>query len=212
MKYPDEYKNKLSKIHKKNYKLGREIPWNKGLTKETDKRIRKYSIKCSERQKEKYDKHPEIKEQISNSVKKLWKSSLYRKHMINKIINREINPRCGSGMGGLRKDIGHPVRSTWEANVCRILQFLNIEYDYEPEKFVFEKEEMTYTPDFYIPDWDIYWEIKGYMNEKSKEKIKLFRKYHPDKTLDIIGKYSYKALIDEYKYRILGLEHDGILR
>lgn len=36
------------------------------------------------------------------------------------------------GRGGFREDLGHYVRSTWEANYARVLLFLDHEYEYEP--------------------------------------------------------------------------------
>ena len=57
------------------------IPWNKGLTKETDERIAKYSEKIS---KIACSKRPEVRKKISNTLKKLWKDENYRTMILRK--------------------------------------------------------------------------------------------------------------------------------
>mgnify|MGYP001558356273 CR=1 FL=1 len=84
----------------------------------------------------------------------------------------------GRGRGGLRTDLGHYVRSRYEANYCRILKLKSTVYTYEPETFHFEHEEMSYTPDIYIPKEDLYIEIKGWMSPKATKKIELFKISH----------------------------------
>src|ERR1019366_2776041 len=37
--------------------------------------------------------------------------------------------------GGYRQDLGHYVRSNWEADFARVLQWKKLEYKYEPETF-----------------------------------------------------------------------------
>lgn len=49
-------------------------PWNKGLTKDTDVRVKKQV----ENSKNLHQSHPDIRKKISNSVKNLWKTSEYR--------------------------------------------------------------------------------------------------------------------------------------
>lgn len=110
------------------------------------------------------------------------------------------------GKGGTRKDIGIYVRSTWEANVARYLNFLKekgsiSKWEYEPDTFWFEnikRGTRSYTPDFKI--WDkedsepYYWEVKGYMDAKSKTKLKRMAKYYPDIKVKIVGEKEYKAI------------------
>jgi uncharacterized Zn-finger protein len=105
----------------------------------------------------------------------------------------------GVGRGGKRKDVGHYVRSTWEANYARILIYKGTPYQYEPKTFVLIKEdgsEATYTPDFFIGYWV---EIKGWWREGDKEKVRLFREQYPEEKLDIVGEHEYRALEKKYK-------------
>ena len=42
-------------------------------------------------------------------------------------------------------------------------------------KYTIDGVERTYFPDFYLPDNDIYVEIKGYYDRKTKEKERQFK-------------------------------------
>jgi hypothetical protein len=46
----------------------------------------------------------------------------------------------GRGKGGWRDDIGMYVRSTWEADVVRVLKYLGVVFEYEKRKFEFRDE------------------------------------------------------------------------
>lgn len=84
------------------------------------------------------------------------------------------SPPKGSGTGrGSYCRKGHWVRSTWERKIADWLFDENIEYQYEPERFVFNSR-ISYLPDFYIPQCDLYLEVKGYMRSKNKIQHKLF--------------------------------------
>lgn len=81
-------------------------------------------------------------------------------------------------------------RSKWEANYGRYLQFLKMagvisEWEHEPETFWFTgilRGVRSYLPDFRVTNRDgsiEYHEVKGWMDAKSKTKIKRMAKYHP---------------------------------
>ncbi len=106
-----------------------------------------------------------------------------------------IKSTYGSGwreIGGKRKYY----RSTWEANYARYLEYLKVNghikrWEHEPKTFWFNKIKRgvrTYLPDFKITlnNNTYYWlEVKGYMDAKSRTKIKRFRKYYPKEILEI---------------------------
>lgn len=96
-------------------------------------------------------------------------------------------------------------RSMWEANYARYLEWLREQHQiagwwYEPETFWFEKIRRgvrSYKPDFLVCDLNgnkTYYEIKGYMDARSKTKIKRMALYYPDVKLIVIGQSNY-ALI-----------------
>ena len=84
------------------------------------------------------------------------------------------SPRAGRGRGGFIPELGHYVRSTWEANVARWLIQNGIEYAYEPQTFIFES--FSYTPDFFTPHNNQYIEVKGWWSEDDRLKVDRFLK------------------------------------
>lgn len=95
---------------------------------------------------------------------------------------------------GHRKDLGHCVRSSWEANFARILQYFQIHYEYEKHKFVLKNGE-TYTPDFFLPIYNKYYEIKGrFFNDKNIR----FKEEFPLIKLKIINEKRYDKLMRKY--------------
>ena len=109
--------------------------------------------------------------------------------------------------GGTREDLGFYVRSAWEANYARYLIWLQshgqiLKWEYEPTTFEFEaikRGTRSYLPDFAIWESDTedptyYVEVKGWMDAKSKTKLKRMAKYNPDIVIRIVGAKEYKAL------------------
>lgn len=110
--------------------------------------------------------------------------------------------------GGRREDLGIYVRSAWEANWARYLNWLAEQgeiarWEYEPDEFAFPVKRGTrfYTPDFkvYSPAGGYeYHEVKGWMDSKSKTALRRMTKYHPDVRVTVIDAevyYSVKAQV-----------------
>lgn len=85
-------------------------------------------------------------------------------------------------------------RSRWEANFARYLQHCQDNgtiygWEYEPETFWFndiKRGVRSYKPDFKRYNTETQWdwiEVKGYMDNRSKTKIKRFKKYYPKEIL-----------------------------
>lgn len=96
-----------------------------------------------------------------------------------------------------RKDLGSFFRSTWEANFARICNYEEEPWHYEAHKFKLSNGKI-YIPDFYLPYADWYIEIKGYWYESSRNKVDMFKKEYPTKTLVIIDTAEYKYLTSRY--------------
>jgi len=99
---------------------------------------------------------------------------------------------------GYRNDLGINLRSNWEANFARILNAYNIKFSFEPVVFSFpiKRGTKSYTPDFYIEKSSEWVEIKGYLDDKSKIKLKRFKRYYEEdfsRLTFIISKYSNSA-------------------
>lgn len=109
------------------------------------------------------------------------------------------------GNGGKRKDLGIYVRSSWEANYARYLNWLvekgNIlKWEYEVDTYWFESIKRgvrSYTPDFKVWNTEkdyVYHEVKGYMDQKSQTKLKRMAKYYPKEKVIVIAKDEYKEI------------------
>jgi len=134
----------------------------------------------------------------------------------NRLVTRRKNsglPRGGwvNMRAGKRSDLGDQFfRSSWEANYGRYLNFL-LRHDaiagwkYECVTFEFEKIRRgtrSYTPDFEVQNTDgsvEYHEVKGWMDPKSKTKLKRMAKYYPGVKIVLIGKEEYSAIARECK-------------
>jgi len=142
----------------------------------------------------------------------LEKSSFKKQPNLNNIRNKQVDqaimndelPKRKKGNAyqytktGYRKDIDMNVRSSWEANFVRILKLYKIDFEFEPTVFPFPIKRGTraYTPDFLLTRNNEWIEVKGYLDDKSKIKLKRFKRYYPDefaKLTCVISKYSTDA-------------------
>lgn len=118
--------------------------WNKGLTKETDERIKQAGIKASNSLKGKPGrKHTETEKQ--------WLRECALKNGLG-----GFNWRRGILYNGIKLD------SSYEVMVAESLDFNNIKWE-RPGRFKYyvDGKEHYYTPDFYLPDYDIYLDPKN---------------------------------------------------
>ena len=137
---------------------------------------------------------------------KEWRRKLKERARVNGRNAMFTNPysRCKQGYYEITNKGKMFFRSKWEANYALYLEFLvkNKEiksWGYEKKCFEFPvKRGITcYTPDFEIinkNDTIEYHEVKGWMDAKSKTKIKRMKKYYPAETLIVIGEKEYKQL------------------
>ena len=91
-------------------------------------------------------------------------------------------------------------KSRWEHRYAQYLEFMKkhnkiVDWQYEPKTFYFEgikRGTTNYKPDFLVtfPSGNSEWfEVKGFMDSKSKTKIKRMAKYHPNEKLNIVDKF-----------------------
>ena len=86
------------------------------------------------------------------------------------------------------------------------LELFNITWIYEPRSFPLNRGsgsiKMMFTPDFYLPDYDIYIEITT-MNQKlitkKQKKIKLARKLYPQTTFKLINEQEFYNFLTKDK-------------
>jgi YHS domain-containing protein len=72
---------------------------------------------------------------------------------------------------------GISFRSLFEYNVANYLSDNSITFEYEG--YTFEVGKGSYTPDFYLPDHDLFIEVKGLWAFGAKKKLKKFTLLYP---------------------------------
>lgn len=96
-------------------------------------------------------------------------------------------------------------RSSWECNIAAYLEFLKSkneikEWEHEVQTFWFEKIKRgvrSYLPDFKVTNNDgsfYFLEVKGWMDDKSKTKIKRMKLYYPEIRLEVIDSEVYRSI------------------
>ena len=158
-------------------------PWNIGLTKETDERVAQYSKKDSVSHKGKIP---------SEKTRKIWSTQ--------RIGHPCYNPN-GYGKAGFRKDLNQFFRSTWEANIARILNYLNIKWEYEKHRIYFDGGSIL--PDFWLSEALFDVEVKGW--DVDNKLSKLFGS-QPDYPIKIIDGEVYNKLTKMFKNNISNWE------
>ncbi len=93
-----------------------------------------------------------------------------------------------------------------ERQFARLLDFYQIEWDYEPTSFDIEWDEsgdvtQRFTPDFYLPDFDLYIEITT-LNQKlvtkKNRKVRQLRQRYPEIRCKILYQRDYLSLVSKY--------------
>ncbi len=120
--------------------------------------------------------------------------------------SKPTSPRAARAKAGTRKDLGNfYFYSRWEANFARVLNFLNIEWKFQPKTF--DLRGKKYTPDFYLPEYGLYIEIKNYLSEFSEERDRRFRKIYPEENLSLLLKKDYIKMQEVFAPRIIEWEY-----
>jgi hypothetical protein len=77
------------------------------------------------------------------------------------------------------------LRSTYEVRVARALTKMKIVWLYEPSAFELDGLH-PYHPDFYLPEYKMWLEVKGWMRPVSRDKLRQFFVQYPNEELRII--------------------------
>jgi hypothetical protein len=93
-----------------------------------------------------------------------------------------------------------------EAEFARILDFYHIAWQYEPRTFAIEWDQegnvaSSFTPDFYLPDQDLYIELttaKQPLVTKKNRKVRRLREIYPDINVKVLYASDYQKLIDKF--------------
>lgn len=94
------------------------------------------------------------------------------------------------GLWGQYKDI--KMRSSYEVKFAQFLDLSGIKYKYEPKAF--DLGNTTYTPDFYIPEWDLWIEIKCWWRDDAEYKFRKFKRLYKDINIKIFNNKKLKYI------------------
>ena len=93
-----------------------------------------------------------------------------------------------------------------EREFARVMDFYRIRWQYEPKTFAIEWDEnknvvTAFTPDFYLPDLDLFIELttmKQSLVTKKNRKVRLLRELYPEVNIKILYERDYRNLIWKY--------------
>ncbi len=100
-----------------------------------------------------------------------------------------------------------PFAHNAEYEFARILDFYGLEWEYEPRSFPlrWERGHVTeaFTPDFYLPDLDLFVELttlKSGLTAEKNRKMRLLQELYPDTKIIMLKKRDYLRLLAKYGY------------
>jgi hypoxanthine phosphoribosyltransferase len=93
-----------------------------------------------------------------------------------------------------------------ELECARILDYHGIPWEYEPRSFALEVDEdgrviEALTPDFYLPEQDLYLEVtvmKQSLVTRKNRKIRKLRERHPNVKIKLFYKRDFERLATKY--------------
>ena len=188
------HKIKEGHIPTKRNKTGRYNP-NKGKTlEEMYGKEKALEIKKKLSEQKRGNKNPAKRQEVKNKISKTAKENF-------KNGNRKLSNNSMIKHGGKRSDLDDQYfRSAWEADFARVLNYENIEYIYE-QKIILS--DCTYYPDFYLPKYNMYFEIKA--NNGDIAKYVKFKNEKNEQSYIIYGK-EFIFLSKLYSYKIQNWE------
>jgi hypothetical protein len=121
----------------------------------------------------------ETRKKISESSKnRIWTEEQKRKHSdsMKKAVENHPDSYTKNNVVGRVKNVeynGVKFKGRWEVIVAKWLDQNRIKWLHEYKSFNYEWNGIRkYYPDFYLPDFDLFLEVKGYETERDLEKWK----------------------------------------
>jgi hypoxanthine phosphoribosyltransferase len=115
-----------------------------------------------------------------------------------------------SGPPHSRVEFAHPS----EQEFARFLDYYRIRWQYEPVSFpiAWEGERVVemFTPDFYLPEHDLYVELttmKQSLVTPKNRKVRLLREHYPEVNVKLLYRKDYQQLLAQAGYGILDLQN-----
>jgi hypothetical protein len=90
---------------------------------------------------------------------------------------------------------GRKVQGTWERDFALYLEEHGVEWQRgQPLAYVLDGKERRYTPDFYLPQFDRYVEVKGYWWGDDRRKMQAVMEQHQDKNFVVIESKDFSTI------------------
>jgi hypoxanthine phosphoribosyltransferase len=97
-----------------------------------------------------------------------------------------------------------------ELECARILDWYGVPWEYEPRSFVLEHDEegrvtSAFTPDFYLPDQDLYVEVtvmRQSLVTRKNRKLRRLRELYPDVRVKLFYRRDIERLAQRYRLRL----------
>ena len=97
-----------------------------------------------------------------------------------------------------------------ELECAKVLDYYRVPWDYEPRTFVLEEDEEgrvveAFTPDFYLPEQDLYVEVtvlKQSLVTRKNRKLRKLRERHPDVKVKLFYKRDLERLAQRYRLEL----------
>ena len=94
-----------------------------------------------------------------------------------------------------------------ELECAKILDYYGVPWQYEPHTFVLEQDETgrtveAFTPDFYLPEQDLYLEItvmKQSLVTRKNRKLRKLKELYPDVNIKLFYKRDIERLAQRYR-------------
>jgi hypothetical protein len=126
----------------------------------------------------------ETRNKISNSskiaAKNYWndKTRKQRSDIMKRVVRENPDSYSSKNVCGRTKKIiynGFELNGSWELIVAKWLDDNNINWTNKitPFTYIWNGNDHLYFPDFYLPDYDRYIEVKGYERERDRHKWKV---------------------------------------
>lgn len=95
---------------------------------------------------------------------------------------------------------GQKVQGTWERDFAieldrRQIKWYKLKIHSDIIHYILDDKQKSYTPDFYLPDFGFYIEVKGYWWGRDKEKMKAVTSQNPNIDIRIVEKQQFKEFI-----------------
>jgi hypoxanthine phosphoribosyltransferase len=118
------------------------------------------------------------------------------------ITNKTMDEQEGASEKASPPQFAHPS----EAEFASLLDYYGIAWQYEPHTFILEQDEEgnpleAFSPDFYLPDQDLYVELTTMRQKlitKKNRKIRRLQQQHPTINIKLFTRHDFTTLLAKW--------------